>query len=154
VVSAQSPYHQVKFSTVEMYDRNLDLLEQTVGSRHLSRLSGLDFQRWYNKFKEPSVDGGEERKRTAYQAMQTLRVIVKFGIVANITECARLAVVLEQMRFHVPASRAYRAHHFRTGSGDLHKGSREEQNINCDCSGSSVRADITPDRRHWSVGAA
>ncbi|MGO1160397.1 site-specific integrase [Brucella sp. C7-11G] len=101
----ESPYHQLKFNTVEMYDRNLDLLERTVGSRFLTRLSGLDFQRWYNKFKEPSVEGGPERKRTAYQAMQILRVIVKFGIVANITECTRLAVVLEQMRFQVPPAR-------------------------------------------------
>lgn len=104
----ESPYHNLKFNTVEMYDRNLDLLEEKVGTRQLSKLTGLDFQRWYNKFKEPAKEGAPERVRTAYQAMQILRIIVKFGIVANITECARLAVVLEQMRFHVPPARTER----------------------------------------------
>ncbi len=104
----ESPYHALKFNTVEMYDRNLDLLERKVGSRQISRLTGLDFQRWYNEFKKPSKENGPERMRTAYQAMQILRVIVKFGVVANITECVRLATVLQQMRFHVPPARTER----------------------------------------------
>ncbi len=120
----ESPYHSIKHNTREMYDESLDLLVETVGTRQLSRLSGLDFQRWYNKLKEPAahtekeialakkagtkLEPKPERVRRAYKAMQMLRIVVKFGIVANVTECARLAVVLEQMRFHVPPARTER----------------------------------------------
>jgi len=101
----ESPYHTIKHSTRQMYDESLDLLEATVGARRLNVLTGLDFTRWYNNLKQPAEDGQPERVRRAYKAMQLTRIIVKFGVVANIAGCVRLAQILDVMEFKTPASR-------------------------------------------------
>lgn len=103
--TAESPYHNVKHNTRRMYDQSLDLLEKSVGARQLSKLTGLDFTRWYNNLKLPAKAGGDERQRRAYKAMQLVRIIVKFGVVANISECVRLATILQNMEFSAPAAR-------------------------------------------------
>jgi hypothetical protein len=117
----ESPYHAVKHNTRVMYDESLDLLERTVGDRQLSKLTGLDFKRWYDNLRKPAEYSAEEvdaaaktdktlepkpeRIRRAYKAMQLVRIIMKFGVVADIKECVRLALVLENMRFESPAAR-------------------------------------------------
>lgn len=101
----ESPYHNIKHNTRRMYDQSLDLIESAVGARQLSKLTGLDFTRWYNNLKLPAKDGGAERQRRAYKAMQLFRIIVKFGVVANISECVRLATILQNMEFSAPAAR-------------------------------------------------
>lgn len=120
----ESPYHEVKANTRAMYDESLRLLEKTVGTRRLDKLTGIDFKRWYANFKEPAKDTTKqalaraearamgvilppnpERQRRAYKAMQLLRILVKFGVVMNITECFRLATVLSTMEFSAPKSR-------------------------------------------------
>lgn len=120
----ESPYHNIKHNSRTMYDESLNLLESTVGKRQLSKLTGLDFTRWYNNLKEPvefsetqlkakaevEAAGGiypenKPRQRRAYKAMQLVRIIVKFGVVANISECVRLSIILENMEFSAPPSR-------------------------------------------------
>jgi hypothetical protein len=117
----ESPYHSIKHNTRRMYDESLDLLESIAGARRLSKLTGLDFRRWYNELKAPAdhtereivvaEKAGEplqpkpERVRRAFKAMQLLRIIIKFGIVANITDCFRLNAVLDAMEFSSPPAR-------------------------------------------------
>lgn len=101
----ESPYHAVKYSTRRMYDESLDLLERFVGARRLDKLTGLDFIRWYQNLKTPAKDGGPERVRRAYKAMQLVRIIVKFGVAANVEECFRLVTVLESLEFASPPKR-------------------------------------------------
>jgi len=104
-----------------MYDESLDLLEVTVGKRRLAKLTGLDFRRWYNELKAPIEHTEKEiaaakkagvplsskppRMRRAFKAMQLLRIIIKFGVVANITDCFRLNTVLAEMDFASPPAR-------------------------------------------------
>lgn len=104
-LTPESPYHEVKHSTRRMYDESLDLLNETVGARRLEKLTGLDFIRWYGQLKEPASEGEPERMRRAYKAMQLLRIIVKFGITANVKECFRLGTALENTRFASPPAR-------------------------------------------------
>ena len=101
----ESPYHQIKANTREMYDESLNVLEKTVGARQLSKLTGLDFMRWFNNLKAPKEPGMPERPRRAYKAMQLLRIVIKFGVVLNISDCFRLATVLETMEFSSPPAR-------------------------------------------------
>lgn len=119
-----SGYHEIKSNTREMYDYSLNLLEKDCGMRQLDKLTGLDIREWYEHFKEPAEDTptqakkraeaaeqgitlppNPERIRRAYQCMQLLRIVISFGVVANITECFRLKTVLESMSFHVPRGR-------------------------------------------------
>lgn len=124
VRTPESPYHQLKYNSRVMYDESLDVLEKHVGDRQLKNLTGLDFLRWYANFKQPAehtekeiaraAKTGEplpvkpERMRRAYKAMQILRIIVKFGVVANVPECVRLNTVLEAMEFESPPPRTQR----------------------------------------------
>lgn len=120
----ESPYHEVKSNTRVMYDESLTVLENAVGSRRLEKLTGLDFKRWYAKFKEPAEDTEKqaekraeaarmgvtlppnpERMRRAYKAMQLLRIVIGFGVVLNITECFRLTAILKQIEFSAPKAR-------------------------------------------------
>lgn len=119
-----SGYHEVKSNTRDMYDFSLSILEQNCGMRRLEKVTGLDIRGWYEHLKDPAEDtakqaehratmkkqgvilpGNPERPRRAYQCMQLLRIVVSFGVVANITECFRLKAVLESMSFHVPRGR-------------------------------------------------
>ncbi|WP_457663953.1 site-specific integrase [Sinorhizobium medicae] len=121
----ESPYNtKIRSNTKAMYDESLGLLEKTVGTRRLEKLTGLDFIRWYANFKEPAVDNEKkakrraelaakgiilppngERVRRAYKAMQLLRIVIGFGVVLNITECFRLAAILGEMEFSSPKAR-------------------------------------------------
>src|SRR5690606_21969526 len=104
----ESPYHDVKYVTRVSYDESLDLIERVLGAKKLSKVTGLDIRRWYGNFRKPAEHtekeiadakkAGEplpvkpERIRRAYKAMQLLRIIIKFGVVADIKECVRLAI--------------------------------------------------------------
>ena len=101
----ESPYFEVKSNTRVMYDESLAVLEKSVGTRRLEKVTGLDIRRWHAKLKEPAADGKPERPRRAYKAIQLLRIVIGFGVVMNIAECFRLKTVLEEMRFHVPRGR-------------------------------------------------
>lgn len=101
----ESPYHEIRSNTRAMYDESLGLLEKTVGSRRLEKLTGLDFKRWYANFKQPAAEGKPERVRRAYKAMQLLRIVIGFGVVLNITECFRLSAILKQLEFSSPKAR-------------------------------------------------
>ncbi|WP_143239265.1 hypothetical protein [Agrobacterium rosae] len=90
----------------------------------MSKLTGLDFVRWYANFKKPADDTPKqaarraeaaksgitlppnpERPSRAYKAMQLLRIVTRFGIVLNITKCFRLSTVLETLEFSPPKAR-------------------------------------------------
>lgn len=117
----ESPYHKLKHNTRVMYDESLDLLDRVVGTKRLKSVTGLDILRWYTNLRKPAehtekeiaraaeagipVSEKPERIRRAYKAMQLLRIIIKFGVVANVAECVRLAVVLENSQFESPAAR-------------------------------------------------
>lgn len=101
----ESGYHSVKHNTRVMYDENLKILEMEVGASRLDELTGLDFKRWFTKFKAPATEGKPERPRRAYGAMQLLRIIIGFGVVCNIHECFRLTAILKEMEFPMPKAR-------------------------------------------------
>ncbi|TBY40876.1 site-specific integrase [Rhizobium leguminosarum] len=119
-----SSYFTVRSNTREMYDFSLAILERECGMRRLDKVTGLDIRGWYEYLKEPAEDTPKqakqraeaakqgiilppnpERPRRAYQCMQLLRIVISFGVVANIQECFRLKMVLESMTFHVPRGR-------------------------------------------------
>lgn len=120
----ESPYHRVKSNTRTMYDEGLSILEKSVGARQLSKLTGLDFIRWFDNFRKPAEDtqkqaaqraeaakqgiilpSNPERHRRAYKAIQLLRIVIKFGVVLDIHDCFKLATVLETLEFSAPKAR-------------------------------------------------
>ncbi|MFG1357366.1 hypothetical protein [Xanthobacter pseudotagetidis] len=95
----ESPYHDLRPRSRAFYDYGLGLLDKHVGESDLSEVSGPDVRRWYKKLKEPAKDGGPERVRRAYGAIQMLRVIVNYGRTLKLAECRDLADALSAMEF-------------------------------------------------------
>jgi integrase len=94
-----SAYHDLKENSAVSYADSLKILRTTVGARRLDRVKAIDFRRWYKGWKQPSVEGGEERVRRGYGCIQILRVVLAFGVEAGIADCRRLRRDMEGMRF-------------------------------------------------------
>ena len=104
----ESPYQAINHNSRKTYDDALKIIESTVGDCRLKDLTGLDFRRWFSNWRTPKAAGEADRHRRAAKAVQLLRIIVKFGVVANIVECPRLAQVLASMEFSAPPPRRER----------------------------------------------
>lgn len=104
-----SPYHELKWNTRRNdYDPSLALLERAFGARSLAAVKQADLRRWYDEAKKPKQPGGSERTRRAHGLIKVLRVLMSYGIAAELPECERLARILAVMRFKQPARRRVR----------------------------------------------
>ena len=100
-----SPYHELKPNSRESYNGFLKVVERTVGKRRLDRVKAIDFRRWHKEWKKPERDGGPERLRRAYGAIQMLRIILAFGAVLELRDCVRLEKGLALLEFPSPKAR-------------------------------------------------
>ncbi len=108
-VDPASPYKAVKWTTRRNdYDPSLAILERAFGKRSLSALKHGDFRRWYDEAKKPTKSGGPERVRRAHGLIKLLRLLMSYGIMAELPECARLKAILNEARFKQPARRRAR----------------------------------------------
>ena len=71
-----SPYRELKPNSRESYNGFLKVVERAVGKRRLDHVKVIDFRRWHKEWKKPETDGGPERLRRAYGAIQMLRIIL------------------------------------------------------------------------------
>lgn len=100
-----SPYQKVKWNTRRQYDLDCAKLTKTVGKRLLSAITFADVHRWYEMAKRPKDKGQPEQLRSAHGLMTMLRMVINFGVLAEVTDCDRLAAVLGKARFEVPKPR-------------------------------------------------
>jgi integrase len=95
----ESAFEDVKDNTKEGYRNWLKVIRDTIGARRLDRLSPKQFRSYHKRWREPSEEGGEERVRRAYGCIQMMRVLLSYGIEADLPDCERLRKGLSQMRF-------------------------------------------------------
>lgn len=95
----ESSFRGLKANTQQSYRDGLKIVEDTIGLRRLDRLHPKTFRRYYNNWREPAESGGEERTRRAYGCIQMIRVVLSYGIEADIPECKRLRDGLSRMSF-------------------------------------------------------
>lgn len=100
-----SPYAELKYNTRRTYDQTLGTIEKAFGKRVLTNLGNTDFRRWYDEAKKPKKPGEPERIRKAHGIVSLLRRLMTYGIAAELTECARLAAILDASRFKQPKRR-------------------------------------------------
>lgn len=100
-----SPYRSVKWNTRRQYDVDCAKLTKAVGKRLLSAVTFADIHRWYETAKKPKKEGQPEQLRSAHGLMTMLRMVVNFGVLAEIPDCERLAAILAKARFKVPKPR-------------------------------------------------
>jgi hypothetical protein len=83
----------------------MDVIEKAFGKRVLAALKLEDFRRWYDEAKKPKAPGGKPRVRKAHGIISMMRRMVKYGIAAELPECARLHAILDASRFKQPSRR-------------------------------------------------
>jgi len=87
-----SPYHDLKWNTRRNdYDPSLAILERAFGARSLAAIGQADLRRWYDEAKRPRQPGGTDRVRRAHGLIKVLRVLMSYGIAAELPDCERLA---------------------------------------------------------------
>jgi hypothetical protein len=100
-----SRFDKVKHNTHQSYDRDLRLMETTVGRRLFRNLTVLDVQHWYDEWRKPEVAGGPERIDRAHNAVGMFRTVVYFLAALRIKECKLLAEELEKVKFEKRGAR-------------------------------------------------
>lgn len=100
-----SQYQGIKWNTRRTYDQVLAVLEKAFGKRALAGLHISDFRRWYEEAAKPKIAGGAPRVRKAHGIISMCRRLFAYGITAEISECARLARILDASRFKQPGRR-------------------------------------------------
>lgn len=100
-----SPYHALKWNTKATYDSDITRLNAAAGKRMLSAIGFEDISRWYAAAKKPKAEGEPERIRGARGLMTTLRIVLKYGAMAEIPHAARLKAIMSEMRFKAPKAR-------------------------------------------------
>jgi integrase len=100
-----SSYHGVKWNTRREYDRDCAKIRKAVGKRLLSALTFADIHRWYEMARRPTEPGKPEQIRAAHGMMTMLRMLFKFGTIAEIAHCKRLLSIMTEAQFEVPKPR-------------------------------------------------
>ena len=95
----ESSFQNLKPNTRQSYADSLKVVTDTIGLRRLDHLHPKNFRRYYNNWRAPAEPGGEERVRRAYGCIQMVRVVLSYGIEADIPECKRLRDGLTRMNF-------------------------------------------------------
>ena len=75
------------------------LTDHILGERRLTRITGLDFLRWYKELRKPKTPSGAERVRRAHGVMVMLRTLFSYGALLGSPETRRLRDILGELRF-------------------------------------------------------
>lgn len=95
-----SGYHELRYGTRLDYDRKLTTLVAAVGAARLADMTFRDFKRWHAGFR-----GDEDRISRAHSLMTHVRIVIKFGGLLELPDCARLSALLADMEFEGPKRR-------------------------------------------------
>jgi hypothetical protein len=100
-----SPFRELRYRTRLRYTSNLDALDFAVGELAVAGLTFRDFKRWHAAFRSPDEGKDHERIARAHGLMTMVRIVIAFGKLNSLPDCARLAEVLSGMDFQAPRQR-------------------------------------------------
>jgi hypothetical protein len=95
----ESPYHDKASSTKRVYADDMRLIGRILGDRRLTRITGLDFLRWYKELRKPKTPDRSERIRRAHGVIVMLRILFSYGAILGLPETRRLRDILGELRF-------------------------------------------------------
>lgn len=94
-----SPYRRLDPETRKVYNWLLRQIDQRVGKRVISTLTGKDFYRWYTNWRQPKVPGGRETIATAHNLITMVRTLFGFGIQWRVPDAMVVREILAKMTF-------------------------------------------------------
>jgi hypothetical protein len=160
-----SPYHDKAPSTKRVYADDVRLISRILGERRSTRITGLDFLRWYKEFRKPKTPGGPERIRRAHDVMVMLRILFSYGALLGLSETRRLRDILSELRFADAAPREQqitfdqasafisKAHELGYPEMALAQALQFEGTLRQrDVIGEWITGDTAPNRQHWVKG--
>jgi hypothetical protein len=101
-----SSFHTVKHSTRRTYQKDLRMIEATVGARLIRNVTILDVKRWYQEWRKPSSDNpGKERVDRAHDGVAMFRSVIYFLAALRFADCKQLASELEKVKFEKGGAR-------------------------------------------------
>lgn len=100
-----SPYHLVKYNTKATYDDGIKWIRKTVGTRTLSKISGIDFLTWHANYLKPLKKEGPRRVDSAHRNMSMIRRVLKWGVVLELPHAKRLSDIISVLEFEMPPVR-------------------------------------------------
>lgn len=100
-----SPFKELRYRTRLSYTSKLNTLDFAVGELAVAGLTFRDFKRWHAAFRSPVVGQAHERIARAHGLMTVVRIVIAFGKLNTLPDCARLAEVLSGMDFQAPRQR-------------------------------------------------
>lgn len=110
-----SRYRKVKHTTRRFYDAYLDLIIATVGMRVVRNVDIFVCESWYEAWRAPAQEDGEERVDRAHDAISMVRTVVNFCAkikklpggrpFTGRKDCQELALDLEGVKFEKGGAR-------------------------------------------------
>lgn len=107
-----SPFHKIRFHTRKTYRSRVRCLQRMVGESRIRpltpdgpKITFRDFNRWVENWKRPKAEGGAPRPGRAHGYMSFVRILISYGVLAELPRCAELDVVLGKMEFAAPKKR-------------------------------------------------
>jgi len=100
-----SPMRKMKYNFQTTRSKDLQIILRTVANRRVSRLTGPDFNRWYENWGAPKAPGMPPRPWRAKHTVDAVRHIIAFGVTLRFPGCKDVYDILKCMRFAKPAAR-------------------------------------------------
>jgi hypothetical protein len=95
----ESGFTQIKANSKDNYEEWLAIVDRTIGARRLDCLSPKYFRGCHSRWAAPEVEGSPRRLRRAYGCIQMVKVVLNYGIEADLPHCRRLREGMEHIRF-------------------------------------------------------
>jgi len=97
----ESGFADLQQNTQSSYRDWLKIVRESIGLRRIDMLTAKYFRTCYRNWKEPASPDGEARVRRAYGCIQMVKILLGYGMQANLFygHCERLSHGLSKMRF-------------------------------------------------------
>lgn len=97
----ESGFADLQQNTQSSYGDWLKIIRDTIGLRRIDVLTAKYFRTCYRNWRKPASQDGEERVRRAYGCIQMVKILLGYGMQANLFygHCERLLNALSKMRF-------------------------------------------------------
>jgi hypothetical protein len=96
-----SPFKNLRYKQRLRYTNRLTVIEAVLGTVQIESITFRDFKRWYKEFAAPLDEDDTQHEPRAYDLIEQLRLLFKFGKLALPPDsgCAYVCEILSEMEF-------------------------------------------------------